>query len=52
MFVNDVMSEQGYIDNMIAFNIAYTYSVTIPMTCVIYGPGNTTNEMVIIMFAL
>ena len=52
MFVNDVMSEPGYIDNMLVFIITYTYSVSIQMTGVIDVPGNTTNEMVIIMFAL
>ena len=52
MFVNDVMSEPGYIDNMIEFIITYTYSVSIHMTGVIYAPGHSTNEMVIIMFAL
>ena len=52
MFVKGVMSDPGYTDNLIAFIITYTYSVSIHMTCVIHGPGNDTNEMVIIMFAL
>ena len=53
MFVNEgVISEAGYIDNMIAFTITYAYSVSIHLTGVICGPGNTANEIVTMMSVL
>ena len=38
-----------YILPMIAFITTYAYYVSIHLTGVIYGPGNTTNEIVIMM---
>jgi hypothetical protein len=46
-----VISEPGYIDNMIAFIITYILHLY-THDGVIYGPDNTANEIVIMMSTL